>query len=71
MRSLNGHNSNRVVGDDGTVSVGGFRRGKVLRLRTGRWIYAQPGGRFTSESWPNQELAIDALIEATTEEDRR
>lgn len=64
-KSLNGNTSSRVVGDDGTVSHGGFRRGKVIRLRTGRWIYARPGGQFTTESWPSKEHAIDALIEAT------
>lgn len=70
MKSFNGNTSDRVVGPDGTVSVGGFRRGKIIRLRTGRWIYARPGGQFTSESWPNRELVIDALIAATNPQEK-
>ncbi|WP_311208770.1 MULTISPECIES: hypothetical protein [unclassified Aeromicrobium] len=62
MRAMNGNTSNRVVTDDGVVIVGGHRQGKVIRLRTGRWIFARPGGEFTSKSWPNQEEAIDALL---------
>lgn len=57
--------STRIVSDEGIVSVKGHRVGKVIQLkRSRRWVYASPGGKFSTASWAHKEYAVDALIEA-------